>query len=269
MHSVNIKFIQRRINMPRIARKYLGSSYTHIIIQGIDREYIFQEDSLKDAYKYILKKNLKETNTAVLAYCFMDNHAHFLVYNEQILSIEKLMRKTNTSFAKLYNKTKNRVGYVFRNRYYTQAILTETQLYNCIVYIHNNPIKANMCNYKKEYNYSSYNEYLGKRDLITKESIKLVFGSDKNYIETFKIIHQNKHIEDIVEVTDGIKNVDEIISEYLKNNNTTIEQVKKDNAMLGNLLIELRHYGGKSLREMEKIFNINRNKLNRIINKKI
>lgn len=255
--------------MPRMARKYLESPYTHIIIQGIDREYIFQDDSLKDAYKYILKRNLGETNTRVLAYCLMDNHAHFLVYNEEILNIEKLMRKTNTSFAKLYNKRKNRVGYVFRNRYYTQAILTETQLYNCIVYIHNNPVKANICNYRTEYNYSSYNEYLNKRDLITKESIKLAFGSDKNYIETFTIIHQNEEIGDIIEVNDNIKSADEIISKYLTDKNKTIEEVLKDNEMLGDLLIELRHYGGKSLREMEKIFNINRNKLNRIINKRI
>ncbi len=255
--------------MPRVARKYLESSYIHIIVQGIDREYIFKEEKYKDAYKYILKKNLKETNTNVLAYCIMDNHAHFLLYNMEISNIEKLMRKTNTSFAKLYNKSKNRVGYVFRDRYYSQAILTEVQLYNCIAYIHNNPISANMCNRKEEYLYSSYIEYLNRKDLITKESVKLAFGSEKNYMEIFEIIHQNKEIEDIIEVVENIKCVDDIISEFLKKYNKNMKEVLNDNKILGDLLIELRHYGGKSLREMAQIFNINKNKLNKIINKKI
>ena len=150
--------------MPRIARKNLSSSYMHIIVQGINKEYIFSDNHLKDAYKSILKKNLSKTNINILAYCIMNNHAHILVHSTNIQEITKLMQKTNTSYAKLYNKNKQRVGYVFRNRYYSQMILDKNHLYNCIAYIHNNPVKANIVNKLSSYLYSSYSEYLGNKD---------------------------------------------------------------------------------------------------------
>ena len=130
--------------MPRIARKNLDCSYLHIIVQGINKEYIFNEESLKCLYKSILKKYLLESNICILAYCIMDNHIHILMHSNDIKEISKLMHKTNTSYAKAYNKYKKRVGYVFRDRFYSQMILSEQQLYNCIVYIHNNPVKANI-----------------------------------------------------------------------------------------------------------------------------
>lgn len=101
--------------MPRLARKNLRSNYLHIIVQGIDRKYIFNSDRLKKEYKSILKRNLNKTNINMLAYCIMDNHAHMLIYSEKIEEITKLMQRTNTSYVRLYN----RVGYVFRDRYYT------------------------------------------------------------------------------------------------------------------------------------------------------
>ena len=47
--------------MPRLARKYLESSFVHIIVQGLDRQYIFKGNFLKSLYRTILKKNISET----------------------------------------------------------------------------------------------------------------------------------------------------------------------------------------------------------------
>ena len=52
--------------MPRLARKYLESSFIHIIVQGINKEYIFQKNSFKDAYLNILKKIISETDIKVM-----------------------------------------------------------------------------------------------------------------------------------------------------------------------------------------------------------
>lgn len=255
--------------MPRKARKYLDSAYCHIIVQGINREYIFKEDNLKNAYKSILKRNMLNTKIDILAYCIMDNHTHILMHSKSVEEISQLMHKTNTSYAKLYNKSKKRVGYVFRDRYYSQRILTEEQLLNCIVYIHNNPIKANMISKRSEYLYSSYREYLGKKDIITNESINLIFENDRDYIKTFKELHNKKNIEDIVDIVDENIGSKEIIQEYLNKYNVKIEEVIINENMFSELLLQLRHYGGISLREMSKIFNINKDKLNRIINKRL
>lgn len=256
--------------MPRIARKSIENSYYyHIIVQGINKEYIFKKKKLKEAYRNILKKNLQESNIIVLAYCIMDNHAHILIYSDNVEKITKLMHKTNTSYAKLYNGINKRVGYVFRDRFYSQMILNKEQLFNCIAYIHNNPIKANMIKDKKDYLYSSYKEYLGKKELITKESIKLTFGSVQNYQEIFQEIHKRENIEDIAEIKEEKKDSSQIIYEYLKRNHKQMEQIVSNEDMFSELLLELRHCGGVSLRQMAAIFNINKDKLNKIIHKKL
>ena len=47
----------------------MESSFIHIIVQGINKEYIFQNDLLKEAYINILKKNISGTDIKVIAYC--------------------------------------------------------------------------------------------------------------------------------------------------------------------------------------------------------
>ena len=254
--------------MPRIARKNLESSYFHVITQGINREYIFSKNNLKEKYKNILKEKLAETNIKVLAYCIMDNHAHMLIYSEKIDEMKKMMQKINTKYAMIYNKVNNRVGYVFRDRYYTQTILTEQQLMKCVVYIHNNPIKANIVSRREEYAYSSYKEYVIKRDIITDESIKLLFGDTENYREIFDEMHKSEDINDIAEVKENM-NSEDILQMYLKKHSTSIEKVVEDKNLFCELLLEMRHNGGMSLREMSKILGVNKDKLNKIINQKL
>lgn len=255
--------------MPRLARKNIESSFIHIIVQGINKEYIFKKSSFKDAYLSILKKNISQTDIKVIAYCVMDNHIHLLIYSENINSVSKIMQRTNGSYAKLYNKTKKRVGYVFRNRYYAQMILTEKQLYNCMVYIHKNPLKANMVNEFQEYKYSSYKEYLGKRILISNDSIKLVFGDTKGFFDTFNEIHKLEDAEDIKDVIEEYEDEKTIINEYLKEKEKTITEIKENKELLAELIIRLRYRGGLSLREMEKILKISKSYLAIIINKNI
>lgn len=226
--------------MPRLARKYLESPFLHIIIQGIDKSYIFQENSLKNAYKTILKKNIESLNVEVIAYCIMDNHVHLLLYGENTNEITKIMHKTNTAYARLYNKVHERVGYVFRDRYYVQTILSKKQLYNCIVYIHKNPLNAGIVKHLKDYKYSSYAEYIDKRDFITDNSVKLVFGDLRNYLDIFHEIHRLNDIEDIKDIVEEPKNAKTIIHDYLEDNSKSLEEVKLDKKLLGELLIKLR-----------------------------
>ena len=113
----------------------------------------------------------------------MSNHAHFIINSESVEDMSKYMHKINVIYAMYYNNKNRRVGYVFRNRYYTQEIKSRIQLYNCLKYVDNNPVKAKMVNKIGEYKYSSYNEFLGNKEIITDESIIKLFSSKNNYIE--------------------------------------------------------------------------------------
>ena len=108
--------------MSHISRSQSNSKIQHVIVQGINKEYIFGEEKYIKRYKELIYNKLFNRYLTILAYCIMSNHAHFLIYREKMEELSKFMQKLNTAYAMYYNKTKNRVGFVFRNRYYSQEI---------------------------------------------------------------------------------------------------------------------------------------------------
>lgn len=89
--------------IPRIARKYLNTSFFHVIVQGIGKEYIFKNEIYIRQYLKLINKYSKELNIIIIAYCMMNNHAHFLIETEHKEKMSQLMQKTNSIFAKYYN----------------------------------------------------------------------------------------------------------------------------------------------------------------------
>ena len=249
--------------MPRIARNSLDTLYFHIIVQGINKEYIFDTEKNMQKYKDLMRKHTKETETQVLAYCIMSNHAHILVYTKDREEMGKIMQKINTSYAKYYNKTKDRVGIVFKNRYFTQPILDQKQLYNCLVYIHRNPIKAEMVEKLEDYEYSSYNEWIKENDIISKQSSMLIFGTEKIGLETFKQMHlRNNNPKDIAEISEIIDYKD-IIDEYRKKEK--LEYILINTKLLSCLIKDLKEKSNLSIRQISEILKINRPKITKIL----
>ena len=101
--------------------------------QGINKSFIFQEH--KDILYYIKLLYNTELDIKIIAYCIMNNHAHILVNANKSEILGKYMHQVNTKYAIYYNQKYDRVGYVFRDRYKSEAILDETHLHNCIHYI--------------------------------------------------------------------------------------------------------------------------------------
>lgn len=176
--------------MPRLARKLLNGEIFHITVKGINSEYIFQENIDKNKYLKLLKEKI---NIDILAYCIMDNHAHILIKTENVDEMSKYMKKVNTSYALYYNKKSMREGYVFKNRFFSQQIEDRNHLFSCIVYIHKNPVKANIVRNIENYKFSSYNDYFGinHRNLINNENIYKLFNNQdiNDNLKKFKEYH--------------------------------------------------------------------------------
>ncbi|MBP3597705.1 MAG: transposase [Clostridia bacterium] len=250
--------------MPRKARIKNLTNFSHIIVQGIERTYIFQEEYFKKLYLTLIQKNLEDTNIEILAYCVMDNHVHILLYQKNSNELTNFMLKVNTSFAIKYNKIKNRIGYVFRDRYYLQPITSERQLYNCLVYIHRNPIAANLSDNYDKYPFSSYKEFYNNEVLITDNGKKLIFGSSKNYFKTFEKIHKDRIINDIRDVQE-YKEADIVIKDFINHYKKNIIEIKNDKVLFQKLLLKLKLESKLSLRKMENIFSIGKDTLNKIM----
>ena len=128
------------------------------------------------------------------------------------------MSNINTSYAQYYNKVEDRVGYVFRDRYRAEPIMTNSHLYNCISYIHNNPVKAGMVKTCGDYKYSSYNDYINNK--IDQELLVELFGKKVGYMNIITVESDNC---EFIEVDNEFGNpkkekFEEIKKEYINEN---------------------------------------------------
>lgn len=247
--------------MSRILKENINTSFFHIMVQGINKEYIF--DSEEDIKKYmkIMEQTKQKINTTILAYCMMGNHAHILFYEKDVNILIKYMHRTNLLYAKYYNKKYNRVGYVFRDRYKTQPIYSEKHLYLCVKYIHNNPVKANICQKASQYKYSSYNNNIFYTDTELEKNIKKYM-----YIEEPEKTTQNNEKSFIMmeEEQDKEQICNDLMKEIMRKNNMTKEDVIKNEELINIIIKKLKYENDISYRMIERALGINRKRLSRI-----
>lgn len=234
--------------MPKINRKYLHSNVFHIMVQGINKEYIFERNKEKQKYRKLIKEELKNYSIEIIAYCIMNNHVHLLVKIKKVEDMSKFMHQINMLYALEYNKSMNRVGYVFRSRFKSEPITTEKYLINCINYINNNPVKAKICKEKYEYSYSGYND----NEIINKKWKKLY--DIKTREELYFIDIEETKENEINEEIDKVLRLKNIKREELKSNKEALELV----------LLKLQKMN-ISIRKMEKIFKIDKKKIKKIL----
>ncbi len=170
--------------MPRRARIMSASHYMHIIVRGIGKQLLFEDD--RD-YRYYLKKlelYCMDTEVRVCAYCLMDNHVHLLVKGETE-SIILLMKKIGVSYSWYYNKKYDRVGHLFQDRYKSEPIESEAYFLKVFRYILKNPQKAGICR-ATQYPWNSYRYYdnpLPFMDLTVIRSLLGDFEQFRDFIE--------------------------------------------------------------------------------------
>ncbi len=252
--------------MPRLSRNESKTNFHHVMVQGINKEYIFKDEESIITYKKIILNKLKDSNITILAYCIMNNHAHFLIHSENSENLSKFMQKINTSYSHFYNAKNKRVGYVFRDRFRSQDILNKKQLYTCLNYIHNNPVKAKMVKNMYEYKYSSYIEFLGEKEIITPMSIKLLFDETNNYMDKFRLIHNSiPDTEFFIDIKD--KKIIDFINEFETNNNIQKHNLKNNPKLLKKFIIQAREETDVKIVELAQLIGISKSSVGNIIKK--
>lgn len=198
------------------------------MVQGINKEYIFETNEEKDKYLELLRKYYKQFETNIIAYCIMNNHVHMMLYSEKIQNISKFMKQVNSTYAMYYNKKKDRVGYViYRDRFKSLPIMTREQMYTCMKYIHMNPVKAGIVEKEEQYKYSSYHDYLNQTGFVNKEILEFVFSSSKNYIETFRTIEYKN-----LNTHNKKSNLEEILNHFLIHEKTNLSEIRKNQLLI-------------------------------------
>ena len=183
--------------MPRQARKKSKSGIYHVMLRGINRQTIFEDEEDCNVFLETIAIYKDETSTYIYGYCLMKNHIHLLVKSN---NFSDFMRKIGAKYVYWYNWKYDRVGSLFQDRYKSEVVEDDGYFLTVLRYIHQNPTKANITDTIDKYEFSSYNEYI---ELNEKKIIDADFVLDmlplKEFIEFHNEINNDKCL-DIVEV---------------------------------------------------------------------
>lgn len=247
--------------MPRMARKNLETSFFHIMVQGMNKEYIFNNNYDKSKYIEFLNKYKDKCEVEVLCYCIMDNHAHLLLYVEKIADMSKFMHFVNSSYSYYYNKSNDRIGYVFRDRYKTEAIYKEDYLIKCINYIHMNPVKARIVTDAKTYNYSSCEQYMNNEGIAKSKILCDTLGID-DYSKIFNTTSVDQYFMDI-DINEDEK-IEFLIKEYKRTKNINLDNIKKDKFLIKDLIAFLHNENNIKYTDIVRVLKISKTKIFKI-----
>lgn len=129
--------------MPRQARLDSRATLHHVIVRGIEKRRIVDDDTDRDDFISRMEKLCSETETRVYAWALMSNHGHIFL-RSGTAGLPKFMRRLLTGHAVSYNLRHSRHGHLFQNRY--KSIICEEDAYfkELIRYIHLNPVRAGL-----------------------------------------------------------------------------------------------------------------------------
>jgi REP element-mobilizing transposase RayT len=239
--------------MPRKQRIISESGYYHVVIRGVGRQMLFEEDRDYETFLRILGKYCKEINVTVLAYCLMSNHVHMLVCDCGN-NISLCMKKIGVSYSKYFNEKYERSGHLFQDRFFSDPIRSENQLLKVFAYILNNPVKAGICR-ASEYKWSSFHEYWGKGSFVDASVAESLFGCE----ECFRDILDDQTIADDGSVSKKLFS-DEWAVDVMRECIGTgkgVELQKYSRKDRDEALHKLKKYG-LSVRQIERLTGINR-----------
>lgn len=184
--------------------RFVPGELYHVYNRGNDKVLIFFDD---DNYVFFLEKVRKELLPFcdILAYCLMPNHYHFLIAVKVELEdfemerMDKLSRKFGTlqsSYTQAINKRSNRTGALFQAK--TKKKSVADYAHTCFHYIHQNPIKARLCDKMEDWKYSSFRDYYfdQRNDILNKSLAQQLLGlpleSSTFYKESLGVINSAK-----------------------------------------------------------------------------
>jgi len=142
---------------------FLPGKYYHVYNRGVNREIIFRS---KQNYNFLLRRIREYAPThqvAIIVYCLMPNHYHFILRQESEKSISEFIQAVFNSYSKAYNKMYNRTGTLFEGPFKATAIDKYEYLLHLCRYIHRNPLDAGMVTHPAEWEFSNYLEWVGRR----------------------------------------------------------------------------------------------------------
>ena len=166
--------------------RFEKGAFYHIYNRSNNNEALFP---LRENYRYFFQKceTYLRPYCAVLAYCLMPTHFHFLVRIETDDS--RLMSNQFAillrSYTRAINKRFARHGNLFQQNTKAKRVDDESYLLLLMNYIHQNPVRAGLVNRPANWEFSSYRDHARIRNgtIVDRTLMTHYFQSPEAFVQ--------------------------------------------------------------------------------------
>ncbi|MCK9267929.1 MAG: transposase [Alkaliphilus sp.] len=246
--------------MARVAREKSGTGIYHVMLRGINRQTIFEDNQDRVKFLETLERYKDACEFELYSYCLMDNHVHLLM-KETVESISRTIKRICSSYVHWYNAKYERCGHLFQERFKSEVIETDSYFLTVLRYIHQNPVKAKIVKTVAEYKWSSYKEYIGKSRFVDVNLGFNYFSKDRLKAISLFIEFMNQDNDDqCLDIVEKIKLSDEEVREHIRKlgilSPTSFQQLDKDKRDCA--LSRLKGLEGVTARQIARITGISK-----------
>lgn len=164
--------------------QFVPGSYYHLYNRGAHRQSIFRQESDYLSVLARTKEVARLYQIAVIAYCLMPNHYHFLVRQEGPHRAGQLAQSVFNGYSKSFNLRYAHAGTLFEGPYQVRLVETDRHLRHLCRYIHANPVKDGIALAPELWPYSNYLEWINQRSgtLVDREFVVQHFPEPQRYV---------------------------------------------------------------------------------------
>ena len=164
-------------------------------IENLDL-FINKEDYMRIIQRF--REKIVVYPSTIFAYCLMPNHFHFFMKQDSNEPIYKIFNEVFSGYTLYYNHKYKRAGTLFKGPLQHKLISTQEYFYQLCLYIHFNPVHANIVKKPEDWLYSNYLEWIGKRNgrLFSKEVYELLDVSPEEYANLMKLYSKERFERD-------------------------------------------------------------------------
>ncbi len=146
--------------MARAMRIEFPGALYHVTSRGDRREAIFADDEDRQCLLAIIEQAMDRFDAAVMAFCLMGNHYHFVLHTRQG-NLSRVMRHVNAKYSQAFNRRHGLVGHLFQSRFKAILVDRDAYLMELCRYVELNPVRARMVSKPADWAWSSYRAHVG------------------------------------------------------------------------------------------------------------
>ncbi|TKD70747.1 transposase [Pseudalkalibacillus hwajinpoensis] len=252
--------------MPRKARKKSSTGVYHVVLRGINRQTIFEDEEDKRKFLEVLARYKTKSGIELYAYCLMDNHVHLLV-KETEESLSMFMKRLSSSYVYWYNLKYGRCGHLFQERFNSENVESDAYFVTVLRYIHQNPLKAKLVRSVWDSKWTSIHEYVRIVKLADIDRGLRLFSEDRTVArQRFILFMQETNEDQCLDIKEITKVTDDQVRDYLRTmgiiSNSMLQQMDREERNV--VLAKMKRIKGVSIRQISRVTGISKSVIDRM-----